>query len=64
MLRKTLRSTLVLNMYFIVPTEQLGAAMVPTQMVTVFDRRVSRWSFSTRLWLPDVGCMDEWSSTS
>lgn len=54
-----------LNMYFIVvPTEQLGAALVPTQMVAVFDRKVSRWSSSTRQWLPDVRCLGECSSTS
>lgn len=34
-----------LNMNFMVPTEQLGASVVPTQMVTVLDRKVSRWSF-------------------
>lgn len=63
-LRKTLKSTLVLNMNLVVPTEQLGAASVLTQMVTVFDKKVSRWSSSTRQWLPDVVCLHEESITS
>lgn len=50
-------------MNLVVPTEQLGAALVPTQMVTVFDKKVSRWSSNTRQWLPDVVCLHEWSST-
>lgn len=51
-------------MNLVVPTEQLGAASVPTQMVTVFDKKVSRWSSSTRQWLPDVVRLHEYSSTS
>lgn len=50
-----------------VSREQPGVGLIQPHMVTVSDKKFSRWSSSTRRWtavLPDVICQDDCSGTS